>query len=490
LAHDHEPYGERAGLIREKQQAAKRSVWAGLILTGMKLVAGLATGSLGILAEAAHSALDLAAAAMTWLAVRTSWRPPDEDHPYGHGKIENLTALAETLLLVITSFWILWEASRRILGGGPEVEPSIWAFLVMGISIVVDVVRSRDLKRVADKTGSQALEADALHFSTDIASSSVVVLGLFGVLVARSIGVHWLELADPIAASFVALIVLVLSWSLGRRAVDMLLDRAPSQVTVAVVRALSGIERLDEAPRVRVRQSGDRVFADVELVVERGLPLAEAERIAQAARSLVLSAAGSNASVTVELKGRKDGRESLRQRVATAVAMEGVHGHNITIRDEPAGAHADLHLELPGSMRLDEGHAVADRVEARILAEVTEVRRVDIHLEMRDDVPEPAGSLDEDVRRDLESKVLGIARTVAGEGAVHDLMFARTTAGVYLSCHCFVPAETSLAGAHELTDRLERALRAAMPQLDRVAVHAEPFGSRRLTVAPANDPVR
>jgi cation diffusion facilitator family transporter len=472
---------ERAALIREKQRAAGRSVWAGLTLTAIKVAAGLATGSLGILAEAAHSALDLVAAAMTWFAVRTSWRPPDEEHPYGHGKIENLTALGETLLLVLTSFWILWEASRRILGAGPEVDPSLWAFAVMGVSIVVDILRSRDLRRVARKSGSQALEADALHFSTDIASSSVVVAGLLGVLLAREMGVPWLTLADPVAASLVALIVLALSWKLGRRAADMLLDRAPSRLTDLVVAALEGVEGQEGAPRVRLRQAGDRVFADVELAVERGLPLAEAERIAQGARERVVAVVGSNAGVTVELKARQDGSESLHQRVATAVAMEGVHGHNITIRGEPPRVHADLHLELPGNMSLGEGHAIADRVEARILREVAGVGRVDIHLELHEETPESVGSLDDAVRRDLEVRVLAVARSLAGEGSVHDMMLARTAAGVYLSCHCFVPADTSLAEAHELTDRLESAFRDAVPELTRIAVHAEPFGSRRLT---------
>ncbi|MBZ5637557.1 MAG: cation-efflux pump [Acidobacteriia bacterium] len=472
---------DEAANVRDKQRAAGRSVWAGLTLTAIKLAAGLASGSLGLLAEAAHSALDLVAAAMTWFAVRTSWRPPDEEHPYGHGKIENLTALGETLLLVLTSCWILWEASRRIRRGGTEVDPSVWAFSVMGLSIVVDVLRSRDLRRVARRSGSQALEADALHFTTDIASSAVVVAGLLGVLVARHAGIPWLTLADPVAASFVALIVLALSWRLGRRAADMLLDRAPSRLTARAVAALGGLEGLEESPRVRLRQSGDRVFADVELSVRRGVPLAEAERIAEAARERVRAAVGSNAAVTVELKARQDVGEPLRQKVATAVAMEGVQGHNITIRGEPPSAHADLHLELPGSMSLGEGHAIADRVEARILHEVAEVRRVDIHLELHDETPESAGTLDEASRRDLETRVLSVARSVAGEGSVHDVMLARAANGVYLSCHCFVPADTSLAAAHELTDRLEHAFRDAVPELTRVAVHAEPYGSRRLT---------
>jgi divalent metal cation (Fe/Co/Zn/Cd) transporter len=261
----------------------------------------------------------------------------------------------------------------------------------------------------------------------------------------------------------------------------MLLDSAPSRLTGLVVAALEGLEGQEDAPRVRLRQAGDRVFADVELAVARGLPLAEAERIAQGAREKVQAVVGSNAGVTVELKAREDGGESEHLKVATAVAMEGFQAHNITIRGDAPDAHADLHLELPGNLSLGEAHAIADRVEARILREVAGVARVDIHLEMHDETPESAGSLDEEVRRDLEARILAVARRVAGEGSVHDLMLARTASGMYLSCHCFVPADTSLAEAHELTERLEREFRDAVPELTRIAVHAEPFGSRRLT---------
>src|SRR5262245_16073902 len=170
--------------IREKKRAARSSVVSGLLLTGMKLAAAFATGSLGLIAETIHSGIDTVAAAMTWLAVRESWRPPDEDHQYGHGKFENLSALGQTVLLVATSGWILWEAVGRLRGHGPHVEPTVWAFVVMAASIAVDTHRSRDLARVARESGSQALEADALHFGTDIASSAVVILGLGGVLLA------------------------------------------------------------------------------------------------------------------------------------------------------------------------------------------------------------------------------------------------------------------------------------------------------------------
>jgi len=466
----------KAELIREKQRAALASVAAGAILTALKLAAGITTSSLGLLAEAAHSALDLGAAALTWGAVRASWRPPDAEHQYGHGKIENLAALAETFLLVLTSIWILTESVRRVAGEGPEVEPTMWAFVVMGLSIIVDGYRSRDLRRVAEESGSQALEADALHFSTDIASSAVVILGLGGVLAAQRFGWHWMSLADPVAAFVVALIVLALSFKLGRRAVDVLMDRAPAGLSARIERALAGLEGTQGATRIRVRQAGDRVFADVELRLRPGLPLAEGDRIASQARDRVKEIAGAEASVLVQLHPEPDETASLRERVSTAVAMEGEIAHDITLRRSGNAAHADLHLELPGSLTLAEAHAVADRVEARILEQVREVGRVDIHLELREEEPDRANPIDRDVRSAIESRVRRAAAGIVPEGAVHDMLITQTPAGIYLSCHCLMPPQTLLEQAHALTDRLEARLREAVPELARVSVHAEPEG--------------
>jgi cation diffusion facilitator family transporter len=460
----------------EKVRAALSSVFAGLVLTALKLAAGLMTGSLGLLAEAAHSLLDFGSAVMTLFAVRSSWRPPDAEHHFGHAKIENLTALAEALLLVLTSVWILFEAAHRLIGRGPEVDPSVWAFLVMATSIVVDVVRSRDLARVAKQTGSQALEADALHFGTDIASSAVVVLGLVCVWAARRFTIAFLSMADPLAASVVAAIILLLSVKLGQRAIDMLIDRAPAGLDAQVQETIREVIR--DAPRapVRLRQAGDQVFAEIDLTLRAGLPVAEGERLSNLIRHRLQGLLGANTDVVVQLTTRPPAETSLRERVATAVAMEGVRAHNITIRQDERGVQADLHLELSGDISLGHGHATADRVERRILREVPEVNRVDIHLELFSEHTESATSLEPEATSELERRIRAIAQSVAGADAVHDVMLSRTSGGLYLSCHCFLPPETLLKKAHSITDQLERVLKEKVPELTRVAVHAEPRG--------------
>jgi cation diffusion facilitator family transporter len=266
----------------EKRSAALSSVVAAVGLTTFKLIIGLLTNSLGILAEAAHSGLDLVAALMTFFAVRVSDRPADREHNFGHGKIENLSALFETLLLLFTSAWIINEAVQRLFYRSVKVEASIWAFVVMGTSIVIDYTRSRILYRAARKYHSQALEADALHFSTDIWSSSVVILGLIGVAVARSVsGLGWLSQADAIAALAVAVIVIFISGELGYRTIMGLLDTAPSGVSEKIVEAVRSLKGINDCHAVRIRPSGARWFVDLHVTMDGRTSLSESHRITE-----------------------------------------------------------------------------------------------------------------------------------------------------------------------------------------------------------------
>jgi len=254
---------------REKNVAALNSVVAAFLLTGLKVVVGLLTGSLGILAEAAHSGLDCAAAIITWVAVRAASKPADRDHDYGHGKVENLSALIETLLLLGTCAWIIRESFLRLTSHRVEVDASIWAFAVMGISIVVDVSRSRMLYRVAAKHRSQALEADALHFSTDIWSSAVVILGLLGVKLAGWYpGLSFLVQADAVAALVVAAMVVVISGRLGLRTIQGLLDSSPPGAGESIKAAVAAMDGVFDCHAVRVRHSGPYYFVDLHITVD------------------------------------------------------------------------------------------------------------------------------------------------------------------------------------------------------------------------------
>lgn len=287
---------------QEKQSAALSSVVAAIGLTTFKIVVGTLTNSLGILAEAAHSALDLVAALMTLFAIRVSGQPADKEHNFGHGKIENLSALFETLLLLATSAWIINEAAQRLFFKKAEVTTSIWSFIVMGTSIVIDYTRSRILFRAAKKYNSQALEADALHFSTDIWSSSVVIVGLIGVTIARSVtGLHWMSEADAVAAMVVALIVIFISVNLGWRTIQALLDAAPKGVSDKIVQVISRMKGIKDCHAVRIRPSGGSWFVDLHVTMDGNRTLNEAHALTEKVEKKVQELLpGSDVTVHVE----------------------------------------------------------------------------------------------------------------------------------------------------------------------------------------------
>lgn len=287
------------GPEREKRRAALASVAAAVGLTGLKIVVGLATGSLGILAEAAHSGLDLAAAVMTWFAVRVSSKPADRGHLYGHGKVENLSALFQTLLLVVTCGWIIAEAVQRLVQKTTVVEVTVWSFLVMITSIAVDVSRSRVLQQAAEKHRSQALEADALHFRTDVWSSLVVLVGLLAVYASEKFpSLYTLRYADSTAAIVVALIVLVVVFRLSMRSIHALLDAAPGGMEQRVIVAAQSLPGVADCHNVRIRTSGPNVFIDVHVLLDGTQSLEQAHRLTEEIERAIRTVAP-NADVTV-----------------------------------------------------------------------------------------------------------------------------------------------------------------------------------------------
>jgi cation diffusion facilitator family transporter len=257
---------------QEKLNVALLSVFAAVFLTGFKLIVGLATGSLGILSEALHSGLDLVAAVITYFSVRISDKPADKRHNYGHGKVENFSALVETFLLLITCVWIVYEASSRLISGRTHIEVGAWSYIVVISSILIDISRSRALSRVAKKYNSQALEADALHFSTDIWSSAVVLLGL----ICANFGYFF---ADSVAALGVATIVLVISYQLGKRSMDVLLDTAPKGTVDIVRKTLSGFMEVKKFHSLKIRSSGADTFVKVNVHLDPDLNLREVHEI-------------------------------------------------------------------------------------------------------------------------------------------------------------------------------------------------------------------
>lgn len=260
-------------MLKEKKRVALMSVIAAIFITGFKLIIGLMTGSLGILSEALHSALDMVAAVITYFSVKISDKPADKDHNYGHGKVENLSALIETLLLLITCVWIIYEAIHRLITGNTHIEISVWSYVVVISSIIIDFSRSRALSKVAKKYNSQALEADALHFATDIWSSSVV---LFGLIAYQFLG--WYA-ADSIAALLVAAIVLYVSYRLGKKAIDVLLDKAPQNSKAIVQEILNSYPEVKKYHGLKARTAGADTFIKFNVHFDPELNLREVHQL-------------------------------------------------------------------------------------------------------------------------------------------------------------------------------------------------------------------
>lgn len=464
---------------QEKGWAAATSVGAAVFLTTLKLGVGLLTGSLGILAEAAHSALDLVAALITFFAVRVSDRPADETHLYGHGKVENLSALIETLLLLATCAWIIYEAIQRLFFQTVEIDPSVWAFLVMGISIGIDWSRSRVLYRTARKYQSQALEADALHFSTDIWSSLVVLLGLSLVWLGEQIGQQeMLTRADAIAALIVALIVIYVSAQLGKRTVDALLDSAPRGLADRIVSAVTQVPHVQRVTRTRVRGSGNQVFVELHVAVPRHLSFEESHAVTHQIRDAVHTISP-RADVVVTTVPSAD-NEGIFETIQSVAARNHWAVHNISTHQTDKGIWVDLDLEVAPTVSFNEAHHMATELETRVRAELSALKDsypiadVNVHIEPR--APELVAGhtlVPKEAARYIE-RLRAIAATMPHVRACREIDVQSANNQVYLACHLHLDAHLSVAEVHSLTEELENRLRREFPTLGRVVIHAEP----------------
>jgi cation diffusion facilitator family transporter len=461
--------------IREKRLVAITSVAAAILLTGTKLVVGMLTGSLGMLSEAAHSGLDLVAAVVTFLAIRASARPADREHTYGHGKVENLSALFETLLLLATCVWIIWEAVERLTSKQVPVDANVWAFGVMILSIVVDFSRSRALYRVARKYNSQALEADALHFSTDIWSSCVVLGGLGFVLVAKWTGQGWLEKADTVAALGVAGIVVGISYRLGRKTIADLLDEVPPGTRDEVLRALD-IPGVLAVRRVRVRRSGPESFVDVSLCTDPANSVERGHQIADAAeRGVRQVLPGADVVVHVEPARVPQGpyRASLPALVHATAARLGIGAHAVHVHDVLGKSSVELHLEVSGTLTVAAAHEQASAFEKALREAVPGIERIVTHLEPDGDPPvrpEVNPALEQDVLAILEE----VTRAQPGRCLPHDIKVEQVGEDLLISFHCTVDGDLAIAEAHDFTERVESILRSRLRRVSRVVIHVEP----------------
>jgi len=457
---------------RQKVRVAVTSVIAAVALTAAKGGVGWQTRSLGILSEAAHSGLDLVAALITFFAVRVADRPADLDHHYGHGKVENLSALIETALLLLTCLWIIYEALERLFWKQVEIQPSWLAFAVMAGSIVVDVSRSRALSRVAASSGSQALEADALHFQTDVWGSLTVLFGLAAVWAGREWSIAWLRAADALAAIVVAAIVLVVGGRLGKRAVDVLLDRAPLDLMERLRAAIRSVPDIQGPVALRARQAGSRLFVDAAVSIGRGASLEAAHALMDQMEERIRDVVP-EASVVIHAEPWRTADESLAEAIRLVVSRHATGAHDIFIHDADGKRGVDLHLEVPGDLSLTEAHALTQRIEAELRREIAALGKVYIHVDPMRPAGEARLRTDGDVSR-VAGQVRALALAIPGISECSNISVRQLRGRTWITCHCAMDGSLSVRDAHELGLELMRRARREIPGVERVSVHAEP----------------
>ncbi|MBI0582612.1 MAG: cation-efflux pump [Methanomassiliicoccus sp.] len=450
-----------------KERVALFSVLAAVLLTATKLIVGYYTNSLGIISEALHSGIDLIAAAMTLFAVRASARPPDADHMYGHDKIESLSSLGETALLFITCGWIVYEAFNRLFFHSPEVEVGVIALLVMVMSMVIDYTRSRALLRTARMYKSQALEADAMHFTTDLISSTMVIIGILFTMAG-------FKSFDAIAALGVAAVTAVIGYRLWKRSVHTLMDGAPEGLSVQVtdeVMAMPGIHRVE---RVRIRESGPITFVEATVQIDMALPLEQGHRLTEEVEQRIRSVVpGADVVIHAEPVCLEYGTLEERIRAESTTLPEVRSVHNIVITDLPDGRLVEFHLELDGEQTVEKAHGSATRLEETIARLDPCIVRVISHIEpfCCQTVEVEASGRE---RTEIMETVEMFSERFPEVLSCRDIQVHSTRSGYRVSLCCQFDPDLSVVRAHEVATKLEGAIRSKHPDIDSVTIHLEP----------------
>jgi cation diffusion facilitator family transporter len=480
-----------------KRSAAIFSVFAAGMVTMLKFLTGILTGSLGMLSEAAHSAIDLIASAITLFSVQVSDRPADEDHNYGHGKVESLSAFVETVIMLASCVWIVTEAVHRIVSHNHlALKPSMWPFAVLLVSIGVDFTRSRTLGRIAREHRSDALAADSVHFATDMWASLAVMLGLAATFAGERYSLPWLEYADPVAALIVSGVILRVSWRLARQTIDALLDATPTtdptsdqpqtkdQLRSNLIHDLNAIPGVLSVDRLRTRRSGANYFADITLGMPRNLTFQRSEQLTMAATEAVQRHLP-GADVVVHTVPTASIAETIHDRVRAVAARRNLAIHEINVQQVDGGLHVEQHLEVDETMTLRQAHELVTNLEAEMLREVPEVSSILTHIESEPATIERPESLERD--RELEVRLRHVAAGFPEILDIHEVFVTRrrirggdtSSDHIQVSCHCTLPDDLPMARVHAVITALEGAFKLDAPEVDRLLIHPEPATDNR-----------
>jgi cation diffusion facilitator family transporter len=448
-----------------KSRVAAISIFASAGMAAAKFVVGIAIGSLALISEALHSSVDLVATVITWLVVRVSDRPADEEHHYGHGKLESISALAVIAMLYVLAGGILVEAWSRLHEGGPPPTISAIPFVVLLVDIAVNFWRARALHRTARDTKSQALAADALHFASDVLGSIAVIIGL----ALSGLGYGW---GDAAAAIAVAVVISLLGLRLARSTVETLLDRAPEGAFEKATAAIKAVPGVVDVERLRVRMVGSTHFIDAIVQVPRTYPIDRVEEIKRKAQDAVAKVLD-DADLTFTAVPVARDNESVRERIMVIARNSGLAIHHVTVHDLGGKLTVSIDLEVDGDMALVAAHDIAQELERNIRDEFGDDVEVDTHIEPL----EPELPLGTDAAPARVETIRAALSRFASDSAIHDIHSVRvrdTDAGEIVNFHCRAAPSMSVIRVHENVDEIERALRRAFPTVKRVISHAEP----------------
>ena len=459
-----------------KRRVALQSMLAAAAMTVLKLAAGLFSGSLGVLSDAAHSGLDLAGAALTYFSVQVSDKPADSGHTYGHAKFENLSAFVEAGLMAVSCAWIIWEAMQRIFRGEAAVHHSLWPVLVLLTSIGVDWWRSQQLSAVAKKYKSTALAADAFHFASDIWSTLAVLGGLALSWIGSAMHIGWLSYADPVAAVLVSLLILRLTWKLTRETSEVLLDAAPADVQWKILREVSEVDGVLAVEQARVRRAGSATFADLTVALPRTFTFEHTNELVRATTDAVQRVVP-DADVVVHTVPRQSSAESIFDRVRAVAARNNVSVHEVSVQVVDGKLRVEQHVELDEAMTLAAAHNFVTAMEGEILREVPEVKTVLTHIESEPATIEPTQLLNrqsESEKERIDRSLRAAAREFHEILDVHEVLVGRTGEHIQLSCHCTLPDALTMYRVHEVITGLEDRLKQECPEVTKVLIHPEP----------------
>ena len=461
--------------VGEKKRAALLSVGSATLLVSLKAFLVLRTGSLGVLSEALHSGLDLLAAIITFLSVRMSDLPADEKHPYGHGKVENFSAFVETGLLILTAVYIVYEAFDRLFFHAVHIQPSVTALLVLFCALAIDLTRARALSNVAKKHSSEALEADALHFATDVWSTTVVIAGIALVWAGEVWNLPWLVYADALAGLAVAAVILWVGSRLGRRTLDALLDAAPDGLQQEIARAVGRMEGVLDVDRVRVRRAGNRHFVDATVSVARTASLEQVHALSDAIEKRIGEIVPSD--VMVHAEPRAPQGEHLFEAIRAVAQRKGLAIHDVTALQQDGKLFIELHLEVDENLSLREAHRQATELEGEVLKIRDGSADVNIHIEpLGRHIATPDAGIGE--MKQLSHLVEDFINTLPAEFDelvnCHDVHVRQVEHHILASCHCTMKGDLPITQVHDVTAALEDRVKEKFPQIARVTIHPEP----------------